>query len=430
MPGSGQPFRNMKPGAWQNLAVAGLLTFYLIQIALDVLWANTFGNLGMDFASYWSAGYIANHFGYLKVYDLPLMEAIQLPLLPEFSTTTSPHAAIPTPYLPVFLLPFQLLALMEPVTAYWLWTLINVTALLAYLRFFGLRVSGNSPSTRLVGLLMVASPVFVNMFIGQVNVWLVICIGEYVRAAISRKPLCAGLWLGGLLLKPQSLIVLVPALVLQRSFKTVAGLVAASCAIVGASLILGGLGSLNGLAGMWLGYAAGLPTNAPELMMNWRMIALHLGRISSPQVGWGVAVMGLVFTLLAALSLWVRKVEVGTPLFALALCGTLAATGAIAWHSHIHMAMLMIPPLFLLGLKHGELLGSRLDWWVFLPASLYCARLMLAATMRAGIVPGTYGILLEVLFGIGLFGLNIYFLGWAISEMRRAQVPARGSTGD
>jgi hypothetical protein len=66
---------------------------------------------------------------------------------------------------------------------------------------------------------------------------------------------------------------------------------------------------------------------------------------------------------------------------------------------------------------------------VLLPAFLYCARFMLASAMRAGVVPGTYGMLLEMLFGIGLFGLNIYFLAWAAWEIRRVQLSTPGAAG-
>ena len=58
-------------------------------------------------------------------------------------------------------------------------------------------------------------PVFLNFFFGQVNLWLLICAGEFFRAFLSAKPLKAGLFLGGWLLKPQLLILIIPFLLIQ-----------------------------------------------------------------------------------------------------------------------------------------------------------------------------------------------------------------------
>ncbi len=421
------PFQDMTAENWQNLAIGALITFYIIQIVLDILWGNIFGNLGIDFASFWSAGYIANHYGYVKVYDLGLMEQIQNPLLPKTADAAFVFHAIPTPYLSIFLLPFQLISFIEPVAASWLWMLLNCFTLVVYLRYFVLKTTGQPPKARFLTMIMVASAVFLNLFIGQVNVWLTICVGEYMRAAMSGKSFQSGLWLGGLLLKPQSLILLVPALLLQRSTKTAAGLAASSTAIVGASLILGGTGSLYQLAKMWLGYAAGLPTNDPQLMMNWRMIGVHLSALTTPQLGLTVAISGLVVTFFATLYLWRRPVTPDSPLFAIFLTGTLAATGAVAWHSHVHMAMIMIPPLMYLHLKHTDLFRNKLEWWIFLPVGLYFVRLALAATMRAGFLPASINDFLDFLGGIGLFGLNLYFLGWAINQSRQLSTPPRAT---
>jgi hypothetical protein len=78
-----RPFANMTGREWQNLAIAALMALYVIQIGLDAAWGNIFSHLSIDFASFWSAGYIADHFGYVRVYDLATMQKVQEQLWPK-----------------------------------------------------------------------------------------------------------------------------------------------------------------------------------------------------------------------------------------------------------------------------------------------------------------------------------------------------------
>lgn len=116
------------------------------------------------------------------------------------------------------------------------------------------------------------------------------------------KPFRAGLWLGGLLLKPQTLILILPALLLQRSWKALIGFAAASLAVVGVSIGIGGSETMHSLTGLWLGSVSGIPTNNPQFMTNWRMIGIHMSPLIGPWAAWGVALVGLSITALTGLS--------------------------------------------------------------------------------------------------------------------------------
>jgi hypothetical protein len=412
------PFQNMTSAKWQNLAIGSLITLYIIQVILDLAWGNTFGNLGIDFGSFWSAGYVANHFGYANVYDLHLMEQVQIHLVPGTATEAFAFRVIPTPYLAIFIVPFQLLSLLPPRTAAWIWIALNFLALLLYLRYFISKTGGLHQNARLLALVMVSAPVFLDLFTGQINVWLAICAGEALRAFMLGKSFRAGLWLGGLLLKPQVLIILVPALLLQRAIRTLAGLATSGAAIIGVSFLLSGLQGFGQLARLWLGYAGGLPTNDIQLMMNWRMIGIQLGHLSRAPTSLGIAISGAVITFLAAMYLWMRPLRPESPQFTIAFAGSLAATGAVAWHSHVHMAIMILPALIYLHLSQAQSFHNKLEWWVFLPAGLYFVRIVLASSMHAGILPANINDFIDLLNGIGLFALNLYLLGWAIKQTR------------
>ena len=349
------------------------------------------------------------------------MQKVQAQLWPKTAEAASGFQVVPTPYLPVFLVPFQLLSLLQPARASWVWMALNLLATVFYLRYLGVRISGRVPPTRLLAMLLVSVPVFSNLFVGQVNTWLMICVGQYMLAAREGKPFKAGLWLGGLLLKPQSLVVIVPAILLHRSMKSLAGLTVTGAAIGGASLGMVGPAGLIQIARLWLGYAGGIATNYPELMMNWRMVGLLIFQFAGRSLASTVTAMAMAFTLLAALYLWRNLDFSDSARFSIALAGTFAATGLVAWHSHVHMAMILIPPLMYAYIRHRETLGHGLEWWIFLPASVYAARLLLAAMVRAGILAIGGGDL-DFFAGMGLFVVNVYLVVWAVGQSRR--VPA------
>lgn len=409
----------MPPEAWENLVLVALAALYVIQIALDIAWHNVFGNVGIDFAAFWSAGAIANRFGYARVYDLQLMQQVQRSLLPATATAAALNP-IPTPFLAVFILPFQLLALLPPTTALWLWMAINLLAFILYLRYFIARTTGLGASGRVLTLVCLSLPAFLTIFDGQVNVWLAICIGEFIRASLDKKAFRAGLWLGGLLLKPQLLIVLFPALLLQRAFRAIAGFGVALAAVLASSTLLGGTGGLKAVVSLWLNYAGGLPTNDVQLMMNWRMLGLQISYWAA-SIGLVIAIAGTAITFLLALLLWIQPIRSDSQNWMIAVTGTLAATGAVAWHSHAHTAIIMIPALVFLYLTARPRLGPRLQIWVFVPAVLYILRLILASLWHQLLLPTVSIVWIDSLVALGLFGLNLYFLGWALQQVRSPQ---------
>ena len=131
------------------------------------------------------------------------MGRIQHPLLPTIASSPYVFHPIPTPYLPVFIVAFQALALLPPVPAAYAWEILNLLGTTAYLWFFAAKIERRAVPVQLIALTMVSAPVFLNLFTGQVNLLLAICAGEYLRAAMAGRPLQSGVWLGGLLLKPQ-----------------------------------------------------------------------------------------------------------------------------------------------------------------------------------------------------------------------------------
>ena len=71
-----------------------------------------------DFKAFWSAGYIANVYGYPAMYDLSVLRRVS-----KFYLASLPH---PFAYLPIFVLPFQGLASLPFDQAYFAWAVLNI----------------------------------------------------------------------------------------------------------------------------------------------------------------------------------------------------------------------------------------------------------------------------------------------------------------
>ncbi len=413
-------FQGLSSRSWTNLALAACFALYLIQVALDLVWGNTCGHLGTDFCAFWSAGRAANVGGYAQAYDLGTLARIQLENFPAFGQIST-FAVSPVAYLPVFLLPFQLLALLPAAAGFWIWTVLNAVGFVAYLRFFHRETVGAPLPTRLLVLLSLSLPVYWNFLDGQANVWLVICVGEFMRRALVGQSFRAGLWLGGLLLKPQALVLIALALLLQLSMRTIAGLATATAALLGSSLAMVGVSGAKATLQVWLGFARGMPTNDVDSMMNWRMLGFHLSNWFSPELGWGLAAAGMLVTVLATIYLWRRRLPWNSASFTFALSGTLAATGLVAWHSHIHMAMMLLPAMVVL-MQRDRLLEDRvLEGWVLIPVAGYFLVYVLAALVKAAALPGTIAPSLNFLRGSSEFGVNAWILILAVQHARNDQ---------
>ena len=418
------PFRDMTPEAWQNLALLAVAVFYVAQVGLDLIWHNLCGHLAIDYCSFWSAGHIASASGYAKVYDLNLMEQIQRSVFPRRYEVQGTFATVPTPYLPPFIVPFAFLAGLGPFVGYWVWTVFNLAVFIGYFIFFTKKTTGQPPSRRLFALILLSFPVFLDFFYGQVNIWLMVFVGEYMRAELDGKPFRAGLWLGGLLIKPQYLALIGIALLMQRSIKALAGLAVSSLVIMAVSYAMVGSAGFVAMIQLWLGYTSGLPATGPNVMMNWRMLGLFLeGLFNAPWV-WPLMFAGMAVTAIAGLYLWRHPVDWHSWSSPVVLLGILAATGAVAWHSHISTQTILIPPLIYLNQPRNRLPKNALLLWVIIPPIFQFGVLVLGGLAQGGVLTGNVADWQNLLSAIVPFGFNLYFLAWAIQTMRSMRAQA------
>jgi hypothetical protein len=360
---------------WKIQILIAVVCFNLLLIIVWVVSGSFFSIYGGDYFAYWSAGKIADQKGYSEIYDLNNLRSVQTQELESLGVFEKIDASLnpvfPAAYFSFFILPFQILSKIDLVYGYWLWTILNLIILIGYLVFFMGRILPESGAIvnglKLLIPILVSYPVFHNFIFGQVNVLLLVCTGEFIRNAVRRKPIFSGLWLGGLLVKPPLLILIIPIILIMRNWKVLMGFVASSGIILVTSFMLSGSAGIKAMINLWLRYSVGFATSSPQVMINWRMVGFNLNDIFNTSLGWVITGLGMVLTILALYSLIKQIPPLGSPLWVITMLGVFSATLAITWHAHQHMAMVLIP--FLLYASLYKLLPEKtlFSWTIVTP---------------------------------------------------------------
>jgi len=406
--------------SWENLALALLITFYILQMGLYLFNTNICQPLAFDYCAYWSAGKIINQNSFADIYNLDLLTQYQKDIYIQNNDSDSiSFRPVEIPYLPIFVLPFKFLSMVGLSFSYVIWTLINFIGLICYLRYFTKKVSSHPLPIRLLLMILLSLPVFINFHEGQLNVWLCICAGEFLRAILTDKPYKAGAWLGGWLLKPQLLILIIPFLLIKRSMKVLSGFIIATVVTLTISFGLIKKAGFINLINILLKSAGGGVTSIPLAMMNWRMLGEHIASFSSPIIGWAIIIIGSVVTVTLSLTFFKKRILQNPTRYAIAILGIFAATGAVTWHAHLHMSMILIPPMVFLLLKN-ELNKKLFAVWIFMPSLIQIIGYTISAYIKIDNLPINISPILGFARGFTGFILNLFILCWAIVHYSRS----------
>jgi hypothetical protein len=386
---------------WQRLTLAALTLAYAVYVAQAVATRGLFEYVGIDYQTFRASGEIARTSGFAQIYDLAAQAQYQQPLRDQYSfgRWRIPFVQAPAPYLPVFVLPFLILPSFAPIPGLVFWTLLSAGILVIYLRQL-LSAAGDEWRVSLPFELTLALPVFLTLLFGQINVWLLVFTGQFLLANARGRELRSGLWLGGLLLKPQTLILFLPGLLISRRFKVLAGWAISLLVILAISAALAGMQGLQNLVQLVRLYPGNLPTTFPDSMMNWRALTLNRALFLSSSVAWKLGMAGLAMSLVLGLALWLAPAPPASGRFALVVLGTWAATAGVAWHSHVHMALPMLAPLLYLALRQ-EVPRWLVHVWILGPSVLFLEEAFRVSPGQA-----------HVLAGLAMLAVNSLVLGW------------------
>lgn len=418
------PFRNISPEGWRNLAIAAAISFYVILSGYTIVKLDLCQNFGGDYCAYWSAGKIASEYGYAEIYDIDILTKMQMDV---FGLQDNPYfQPYGIMYLPVFLVPFQLFALLKLPVSYLLWNTINLIIFIAYLWFFVKGISNKPIPGQFLILTIISLPLYINLTEGQVNVWLFVCIGEFIRANHDHRNLEAGLWLGGLLLKPQLLILIIPFLIVQRSKKTLLGFTISSFLVLVLSYALVGYEGFQKLVNILGLSAQGNLVSNPAAMINWRMLGWHTTSITTPSTGNIITIIGSVLTIGAAFISFRKRISQNENKFLIAAFGIFTATLAVSWHSHFHTLLILIP--FILYLLINNNFSIRLySAWVFVPILIHFLLYITTGLVYLGVAQPIVTQIVKFEEGIRGLVFNLILTGWTLREY--SHINTKSETG-
>ncbi len=271
-------------GRWLLLAVIIVLAAESAYVVRVVQSRGIFDYIALDYRANRSAGEMLPEHGLGAPYDYDLLDTRQRLLYEQYVSekekTQAAFFFVPVPYPPPFTLLFYPSTLLPPITGYLAWTLSHLLAL-AFYQVRLARVFGIRNPTSLILAVCLSMPAFIHLLMGQISVWLLIFFGEAIINFSRNRMFRSGLFLGLLIVKPQSLPLILPALLLARQWRVLAGVAACWAIIAGLTLPF---------APQWLpGFIDNILRSAgstgdemaifPSSMINWRAFGLLSAKV-------------------------------------------------------------------------------------------------------------------------------------------------------
>jgi hypothetical protein len=371
---------------------------------------------GVDFRLQYATGMIIRQKGVAAIYDYATQSQYQLPLYQSFSVDTPASMdfwPLPLPYLAVFCAPMLMWSFFPPMPGFLVSCLINFLGPLVYGWFF-LKRSGMRPKLIHYLYILASVPFFFNLIFGQVNLWLLVCAGEAYLAFQRQKPIQSGLWLAGLLLKPQLLLLLIPYFILKRQGRVLLGFLGGSVTVGFLSIALAGQAAITGP----LNTIRSWPTVLGDSGMNLLTLKGNLDQ-SFPNILGTVIVISLtLITVFLSLYPWFKggafHQSISSPLLFASL---LAAACTIAPHANIYMALPLIPFLLLSKENQGIPEWIRCIWFC-LPSVSF----LLLSGIHVGVA--------HTLMGTMLLIMNLFIVIWVYIDTTSVGNQLSNPSGD
>ncbi len=219
---------------------------------------------------------------------------------------------------------------------------------------------------------------------------------------------------GGWLLKPQLLILILPYLLIQKKYKALLGFVISSALLFGSSFLLVGWGGMSNLFNLIFESAEGGAASHYEYMMNWRMLSYYLSLFTTPIIGW-VSWVSLHWSQQQCRDCFRRRRSVDSPEFWIGLLSVLAATTLVAYHAHIHTAIIMLPVLLYI-LAKGWMDQRSIILWVTIPYLGLLLLYLIGLLILGNVLPIGFGYFIEIGFGAGMLITNLIMFAWSLSH--------------
>lgn len=343
------PFQGLNANQWGNLAIMSILLTYTLVFIANVKELGLFNYVGLDYRTFYTSAQIAFADGFTEVYNLDKQAIYQRPVYETYSRSEKAPALeiVPTPYFPLFVLPYGLLSLMPPNISFFIYSLLTLITTVLYTIRLTKVFNIDSNQHKIVLSVLAFLPIFLNFFYGQVSIYMIVFFGEFFICKQRHKNFIAGLWLAGWLIKPQVLLLFLPFLFFTRQFRILIGFCIGTFAILLLSTLLAGWGWIPIWLSLLLRYSGNLATTNPFAMTNLRGLFINLDTSLGPYIAWSIT-----GTLAILTCYWILKITKTSTIsekhFGISVLAIYAGTCILTWHSHIHMAApIMVPLLYL-----------------------------------------------------------------------------------
>jgi len=317
------------------LALNGTVAWYLRQQI-----ATGYG----DFAIFYTAGKILGSGQRLRLYDSGLQFEVQQRFAP--GVTTRQNGPLPYNHPPFEALIFWPMAKLSYVTAFDVWTGLNLGALLVAILVLRRRIQWLQSRSAGVWLVvaLVFFPVSITLLQGQDSLWLLLLFALAYVSIERDEEFAAGCWLGVGLFRPQIVLPVMLLFALRRRWRlwggfglVAAGLAGLSVAIVGWRAALG-----------YPEFVLRVDQNSAGVSKTWGMPNLH-GLVDSLLAGFGVSELfvSILTVLLSVAMLWIVARSCSSGLsdrFDVAFSLMILAAILVSYHLLEHdLSLLLVP---------------------------------------------------------------------------------------
>ena len=390
---------------WGNWLWAAIYLVLLLAVSKGLSNGTLCQQMGVDFRGYYASGQIARQHGLDAVYDQELQKAFQADLLYHCPTPAEDGPLyVAMPYFPPFVFFFIPFTFIDFTASFIVWISLQLGGFILYLHRFSKALGIKTNGFRLIqwgfGL-----PLISNLYVGQINALLVVFLGEFLLSLVRGNKRSSGLWLSLLLIKPHTLVLLLPGLLLSQNWQVLFGFSLGAGIILGSSLLLTGLEGMTSIYTITTQFAGSLIQTAAG-MMNFRALGLNLAKVFAPWIGWSHSRGWHDIDRLAGASPMAERPggELHKTNF-IALAATSLGTLIVTWHSHFYMQMLLIPMLY--ALDQMQILPQKtVALWLLGPSLIYIAAHLIIPEFERNI------------FGLSMLGLNIYTLVGILKQIK------------
>ncbi len=317
---------------------AGLLSLVLIYI---LLWVNMINDpaqrTGADFISFYTAGQIAQRYGFSHVYDLQLQRDVQEKIV---GFNFPAIKGLPFYHLPFIIPLLTLVALPNYAFSFVIWDLILICV---YVIGFCFLFKSLPPTIKTPAIVTGASlfyPIFISIVDGQDTAFLFLALTAFIYGLRFEKYNWAGIALAFSLVRPQvAVFIAIPFLIAVKKGR-LAFLVTSILLAIFSALLIGWNGVINFLNILSLTANNSFYGIKPEEMLNFIGILTRTFSSTNLSTINLIAEGGLIIGIIIFSILWLRKGTIDFNLIGATIIGSIF----FSLHLHFHDLSLLIIP--------------------------------------------------------------------------------------